>query len=184
MSGFEKRLKQDLEPLLERPDPRPGLSVYHNMPYALFHYEPAEEFELRRQLTLLETRLSQRGKRVTRVSLAECLAEAMRSQCSMEEWFAAERAQGTAAVVDTVNAVLAEYKPLVELVAERMPPDSDPLRDVVFIVRTGCSFSYVSDVFAPRTDAGAREGPDVSLLSGPPGRSRRPVLHGCAGGRT
>ncbi len=58
MSGFEKRLKQDLEPLLERPDPRPGLSVYHNMPYALFHYEPAEEFELRRQLTLLETRLS------------------------------------------------------------------------------------------------------------------------------
>jgi hypothetical protein len=58
----------------------------------------------------------------------------------MAEWFVAERAQGTAAVVDTVNAILAERRPLVELVAERMPPDSDPLRDIVFILRTGALF--------------------------------------------
>ena len=40
------------------------------MPYALFRYEPEEEFELRKQITLLETRLNQKGKRVSRISLA------------------------------------------------------------------------------------------------------------------
>jgi hypothetical protein len=50
------------------------------MPYALFRYDPEDEFELRKQVTLLETRLSQKGKRVRRISLAECLDAAMRSQ--------------------------------------------------------------------------------------------------------
>ena len=33
-----------------------------------------------------------------------------------------------------------EYSPLVGLVAARMPEDPDPLRDVVFIMRTGALF--------------------------------------------
>lgn len=140
MSEFDQRLKDSLEPVLERQDPRAGISAYHDMPYALFRYDPTEEFELRKQVTLLETRLSQKGKQIIRISLAECLTEAMQSQCSMEEWFAAERAQGTAAVVDTVHAVLADYRPLVELVAARMPAHPDPLRDIVFIVRTAALF--------------------------------------------
>ena len=110
------------------------------MPYALFRYDPEEEFELRKEVTMLETRLTQRGKRVTRISLAECLDEAMRSQRSIAEWCAAEREQGLETIIDTVHAVLSEYKPLVDLVAARMPEGADPLRDVVFIVRTGALF--------------------------------------------
>ncbi len=87
MSDLEQRLKHDLEPVLELSDPRQRISAYHDMPYALFRYDPEEEFELRKQVTLLETRLSQKGKRVRRVSLAECLDEAMRSQRPLEEWF-------------------------------------------------------------------------------------------------
>ena len=49
------------------------------MPYAIFVYDPEEEFELRRQVTLLGTRLTQQGKRIKRISLAECLDAAMRS---------------------------------------------------------------------------------------------------------
>ncbi len=140
MSDFEQRLKQGLEPVLELPDPRPRISAYHDMPYALFRYDPEEEFELRQHATLLETRLSQKGKRVKRISLAECLDEAMRSQRPLEEWFAAEREQGAATIVETVHAVLSDYSPLVDLVAARMPEDADPLRDVVFILRTGALF--------------------------------------------
>lgn len=140
MSDFEHRLKQNLEPVLELPDPRPRISAYHDMPYALFRYDPEDEFELRKQVTLLETRLSQKGKRVRRISLAECLDEAMRSQRPLEEWFTAEREQGVETIVETVHSVLAEYSPLVELVAARMPEDPDPLRDVVFIMRTGTLF--------------------------------------------
>ena len=91
-------------------------------------------------VTLLETRLSQKGKRIERISLAECLDEAMRSQRPLADWFSAEREQGVETVVETVHAVLSEYSPLVELVAARMPEDPDPLRDLVFILRTGALF--------------------------------------------
>jgi hypothetical protein len=79
MSDLVQRVRNTLEPILDLPDPRARLSAYHDMPYALFRYEPEEEFELRKQITLLETRLNQKGKRVSRISLAECLGEAMQS---------------------------------------------------------------------------------------------------------
>lgn len=134
------RLSEDLEPILSMQDPREKISAYHDMPYAIFRYGPEEEFELRKQVSLLETRLSQRGKRVTRISLAECLDEAMRSQRPLEDWFQAERELGVEAVVDTIHSVLSEHAPLVELVANRMPAEPDPLRDVVFVLRTGALF--------------------------------------------
>jgi hypothetical protein len=140
MTDFMKRLKEDLEPILELQDPRPRLSAYHDMPYALFRYDPEDELELRRQVTLLETRLGQKGKRIHRISLAECLDEALRSQRPLADWIAAEREQGVDTIVDTIHAVLAEYAPLVDLVAARMPDEPDPLRDVVFILRTGALF--------------------------------------------
>jgi hypothetical protein len=140
MSDLEHRIRRELEPILGLDDPRQRLSAYHDMPYALFRYDPEEEFALRKQVTLLETRLSQKGKRPRRISLAECLEEAMKSQRPLDEWFAAEREQGVESVVETVHAVLSEYAPLVDLVAARMPEDPDPRRDVVFIARTGALF--------------------------------------------
>lgn len=140
MSDLDHRIKHILEPMLELPDPRDQISAYHDMPYALFRYDPEEEFELRKQVSLLETRLTQKSKHITRISLAECLDEAMRSQRPLEEWFAAEREQGVETIVDTAHSVLSEYAPLVELVASRMPKDPDPLRDLVFILRTGALF--------------------------------------------
>ena len=140
MSDLEHRLRDGLGPLLEQPDPRKQISAYHDMPYALFRYDAEEEFDLRKQVTMLETRLTQKGKRVKRISLAECLDEAMRSQRPLEEWFNAEREQGTETIVQTVHAILSEYAPLVELVANRMPEDADPLRDIVLIMRTGALF--------------------------------------------
>ncbi|KHK60936.1 hypothetical protein PI86_01915 [Burkholderia sp. A9] len=140
MSDLKQRIKQNLETVLELPDPQQRISAYHDMPYALFRYDPEDEFELRKQVALLETRLSQKGKRVKRISLAECLDEAMRSQRSLDEWFTAEREQGVETIIETVHSVLSEYSPLVDLVAARMPEDPDPLRDVVFILRTGSLF--------------------------------------------
>ena len=136
-----RRLAGDLEPVLSLRDPREKISAYHDMPYAIFRYDPEEEFELRKQATLLETRLTQKGKRVHRISLAECLDESMRAQRPLEEWFAAEREQGVVTVVETVHSVLSEYAPtLVELVASRLPEHPDPLQDIVFILRTGALF--------------------------------------------
>ncbi|MCU1492221.1 MAG: hypothetical protein JWM85_3626 [Acidimicrobiaceae bacterium] len=140
MSDLVHRIKSSLEPVLDLTDPRERISAYHDMPYAIFRYEADDEFELRTQITLLETRLTQKGKRIRRISLAECLDEAMRTERPLEEWFAAERQQGTSTIVETVHSVLSEYAPLVELVAGRMPDDPDPLHDIVFILRTGALF--------------------------------------------
>lgn len=137
---MKSRLTRDLEPVLALPDPRTKISAYHDMPYAIFRYDPAEEYELRREVGMLATRLETKGKRVTRISLAECLDQAMRSIQPLEEWYAAEREMGTATVIETVHNVLSEYVPLVDLVTERLPADQDPLRDIVFIARTGSLF--------------------------------------------
>ena len=71
----------------------------------------------------------------------------MLSEQPFDEWFEAERTMnetepgtGTASVIETIHSVLSEYSPLVELVASRLPEDPDPLRDVVFILRTGALF--------------------------------------------
>lgn len=140
MNEFIDRLEQSLEPVLAGTDPRPSLSAYHDMPYALFRYDPEDEFALRKELALLCTRLEQRGKRVLRISLADCLRESMEQVQSLEEWFEAERTHGTEMLVDTIHATLAEHAPLVELVAARMPDDPDPLTDVVLINRTGALY--------------------------------------------
>jgi len=140
MSDLAHRIRETLEPVLELSDPRERISAYHDMPYALCRYEPSEEFQLRTQVTLLETRLTQKGKSVKRISLVECLDEAMYSQRPPEDWFDAEREQGTDTIVETVHSVLSEYAPLVDLVAARMPQNPDPLRDIVFILRTGALF--------------------------------------------
>ena len=140
MTDVARRIKTGLEPILSSGDPRDRMSAYHDMPYAIFRYDPDDEFELRKEITLLTTRLTQKGKHVKRISLVECLDEAMRSQRPLDEWFAAEREQGTSTIVETVHSVLSEYAPLVDLVAARMPDQPDPLRDIVFIMRAGALF--------------------------------------------
>jgi hypothetical protein len=173
MSEVEYRLRHELEPVLELTDPRERISAYHDMPYALFRYDPEEEFELRKQVTLLETRLTQQGKRIRRISLAECLDEAMRSQRPLADWFAAEREQGVDTIVETVHSVLSEYAPLVDLVAARLPDNPDPLRDMVFILRTGALFPVYRTFSLLEQLKGSVQVPTVLFYPG--------VLDGAAG---
>ena len=140
MTDFEKRLRIDLEPLLASPDPREKISAYHDMPYALFRYDPEQEFSLRREITMLTTRLTQKGKRITRISLAQCLHEAITSQRPLEDWYEAEQGGTIEDTVQTITNILEMRAPLVDLVAKRMPSNPDPRTDVVLINRTGALF--------------------------------------------
>ncbi len=141
MSDWKKRLTETLEPALRELDPRMRISAYHDMPYAIFRYPPEDEFALRAEISLLETRLEQAGKRVTRISLAECMTEALQAEgIDTDSLVEAEMTVGLDAVIQTVHNVLSEYQPLDALVASRIPEDYDPLRDVVFILRAGALF--------------------------------------------
>lgn len=141
MPDWRERLTQQLEPLLKQADPRRQISAYHDMPYAIFRYPPEEEFAVRQQVSLLRTRLEQIGKRVTTISLAECLNEALEAEgMGLEALVDAEKSVGLEATVETIFQILSEYQPLDELVARRIPEDADPQRDLVFIVRAGALF--------------------------------------------
>ncbi len=140
MSDWKQRLRKNLEPLLMQSDPRPGLSTYHNMPYGIFVYPPSAEFDLRTELSMLRTRLEHGGKRVTVISLAECVADAL----ALEDYDPSveEEKLGVAKTVETVHDIVAEIRPLDALVEGGLPPDPDPLLDVVLIVRAGSLFPF------------------------------------------
>jgi hypothetical protein len=139
--NWKERLKLDLEPLLALPDPRGRLSAYHDMPYAIFHYPPEAEFEMRSELDLLATRLENAGKRVTRISLAQCLFKAIEADGLTEQDFVEnEKLTGVQAMVDTIHSILESSHPLVDIVASQLPAEQDPTRDVVLMNRTGALF--------------------------------------------
>ena len=143
MSDWKQRLTRDLESILREEDPRPKISAYHNMPYAIFRYPPSAEFALRAEVSLLRTRLEQLGKRVTSISLAKCLETALqREGLTQKRIETAEKRTGTHKMADTVHKVLSNRQPLDELVAEGIPEDAEPLRDVVFITRAGALFPF------------------------------------------
>ncbi len=139
--NWKDRLKNELEGILGEPDPRARLSAYHDMPYAIFHYPPEDEFDLRGELDLLATRLENKGKRVTRVSLAECLFDAIAAEgYSAQDMLENEPVTGVHTMVDTVHSFLESSRPLVELVAARLPSERSPTKDVVLLNRTGALF--------------------------------------------
>ena len=141
MSDWKDRLTNTLEPVLRQSDPRPALSAYHDMPYAIFRYPPAEEFAVRAEVSMLKTRLEQAGKRVTVISLAERMAAALEAEGMTAESLAkAEKSVGIEATVETVHEVLSSYQPLDGMVAAQMPAEPDPMRDIVFITRSGALF--------------------------------------------
>jgi hypothetical protein len=143
VSDWKHRLARDLEPILMDEDPRPRISAYHDMPYAIFRYLPEHEFDVRREVALLRTRLEQAGKRVTVISLAQCLQDAFdREGLSLSRIKQAEKRTGTEKMVATVHGILSKRQKLDDLVAARMPDDADPKRDIVFITRAGALFPF------------------------------------------
>ena len=143
MSDWRHRLTKRLEPILREADPRANISSYHDMPYAIFRYSPEDEFALREELSLMKTRLEQTGKRVTVISLAQALSEALkRAGLVINRIETAEKMTGLDKMSDTLLEVLSVRQPLDQLVAEQIPQDADPCHDVVLITRAGSLFPF------------------------------------------
>jgi hypothetical protein len=142
MSDWKERLTTRLEPVLEAPDPRAAISAYHDMPFAIFHYPPEDEFALRHELSLMKTRLEHKGKRITTVSLAERLQAALADEFPLDQQIQAERSVGIEKTVETVHEILSQYRPLDALVAAAVPGLTDPTRELCFIVRVGAIFPF------------------------------------------
>jgi hypothetical protein len=143
MPDWLPRLKNQLEPALALDDPRPAISAYHDMPYAIFRYPPEAEFEVRRQMSLLRTRLeTHHGKRITIISLADCLRKAIESEIPLQQLVQAEKTVGVTGLIDTIHEILSRRASLPELVSDMLPDSGDPLKDIFFLVRAGALFPF------------------------------------------
>ena len=90
MLSVDDRLQQLEQDLLANPM---RISAYHDLPFAIFHYPPKDEFRMRKQIKLLVTRLSNVGKNILVISVARIL------------WQIIEETEGVSAIIQesTIN---------------------------------------------------------------------------------
>ncbi|MDZ4852642.1 MAG: BREX protein BrxB domain-containing protein [Pirellulaceae bacterium] len=143
MIHWKTRLKEILEPALMKEDPRTEISAYRDMPLCIFLYDPRDEFMLRQELALLKTRLEQKGKRITTISLMECMKEALDQCAPIPDLIESEKLlgrNGHKTAAQTVHQVLSEYAPLDQAVLSKVPQNGDPIRDIIWITRAGALY--------------------------------------------
>ncbi len=131
---------RELEKDLTAPEKRIG--AYHDMPFAIFRYDPEEEFEVRAQVRALASKLERHGRQVREVSLGQLMYEALEEvlgPSGMEEFFRAEAEHGVDRAIDTVHRLLTEIQPLSETVYQQLIA-LDPHNAVAFLTHAGDLF--------------------------------------------
>ncbi len=116
----------------------PKISAYRDLPFAIVRYDPQDEWVLRDQLRLLETRMKAIGREVVTISLADLLWEAIERSEGLEAITELERERGFVKAQEQVTIYLSDddWQPLADLLAEHMR-DLDFERHVVFLTRAG-----------------------------------------------
>ena len=115
------------------------ISAYHDLPFAIFRYDPEEEFELRKQLRLLAFGLDQNhGKQIRFISLAKLVWKVISEEQGLDYLIKVEKARGFNAGQDHVNSLLSSpyFRPIVDEVLKCLD-GLDPEKDLVFLVRAG-----------------------------------------------
>jgi hypothetical protein len=137
MSSLDERIDQLERDLLAEP---PRISAYHDLPFAILRYDPADEFPARRNFQLFATRLRNAGKRVHVVSVARLLWQAIQQTEGVQAIAGEEQQLGFHRAQQTVSTLLSDtaFLPLPDQIEQRMK-GLDPQTDVVFLVRVGSS---------------------------------------------
>ena len=120
----------------------PRISVYHDLPFAIMRYNPTDEWELRREIKLLATRLEAVGKTVHMIPMSELLWSALEqvNQKDDDEGFEAvvalEKDRGYVEAQQQVTTYLSSkvWVPLWDLLADRLA-SINPECSVVFLTR-------------------------------------------------
>src|SRR5262245_19296171 len=114
----------------------PRLSVYHDLPVAILRCHPTEEWDLRREVRLLATRLEVTGKTVHPIPMSECLWKAIDGTEGLDEVVGLERSRGYPAAQEQVTTYLSDrdWLPLAKMLEERLKK-LDPAKDIAFLTR-------------------------------------------------
>jgi len=132
-----KDLVRNLETDLRARPPRHY--IYNDLPFAVFCYPPQQEWEMRREMQLLKTRLEKdKHWQVTLISLAELLWQSVDETEGMDAITVLERTSGFPTAQSQVYEYLSDpdWRPLPDLLAERLN-QLDPKKDLAFLWRAG-----------------------------------------------
>ena len=136
MSSLERNLKTLEEDLVASPL---RISAYHDLPFAIFRYDPGEEFELRKNLRLFGFGLEQNhGKRVRLISLSQLVWNVVSEPKQLNELYQVEKVRGFEAAQNHLHSLFSSrhFRPIVDEVLAAMT-DLTPGKDIVFLVRAG-----------------------------------------------
>lgn len=133
MSSLNNRIEL-LENDLNASPPR--ISVYHDLPFAIFRYDPEEEWALRREARLLATRLEETGKKTCMIHMSELLWKAIQESEGIDAVVALENDRGFPAAQEQVTTYLSDrdWRPLAGLLMERLQ-SLDASIEIVFLMR-------------------------------------------------
>jgi hypothetical protein len=118
------------------------IGVYQDLPFAIMRYDPNCEWELRREIKLLATRLEATGKTVHIIPMSELLwsaLEQVRSKDSdegLEAVIALEKERGYVEAQQQLTTYLSSnvWVPLWELLADRLA-SINPENSIIFLTR-------------------------------------------------
>lgn len=139
MSSLKDRiapLESDLKAVPAR------INVYHDLPFAIMRYDPTDEWELRREIKLLATRLESVGKDVHIIPMSELLWSALErvhekdDDEGLDAVINLEKSRGYVEAQQQVTTYLSSkvWIPLWDLLAERLA-SINPSNSVVFLTR-------------------------------------------------
>jgi hypothetical protein len=120
----------------------PRINVYHDLPFAIMRYDPTDEWELRREIRLLETRLGGVGKDVHIIPMSDLLWSALEKvhqkddDEGLEAVIALEKERGYVEAQQQLTTYLSSkvWVPLWDMLAERLE-SINPENSVVFLTR-------------------------------------------------
>jgi hypothetical protein len=120
------------------------ISPYHDLPFAIFRYDPQLEFEIRKEIRFLATRLSNTGKQVHIISLADLYYESINSEGGIDAIIKEEIELGFTRAQETVGNILSDpdFTPISQLLEDRLN-NINPQNAIIFLIRAG--------VFAPNS---------------------------------
>ncbi len=133
MSSLKNRIEL-LENDLKAVPPR--ISVYHDLPFAILRYDPNEEWELRREINWLATRLGNVGKEAYVIPVSEFLWQAIDETEGMDVVVEMERDEGFLRAQQQVTTYLSDrdFRPLAKMLADRLAP-LDAKKSIAFLTR-------------------------------------------------
>ena len=133
MSSLKSRI-EILENDLKANPPR--ISVYHDLPFAIFRYDPEEEWTLRREARLLATRLGKAGKKTCIVHMSDLLWKSIQESEGIDAVVELEKERGFLAAQEQVTTYLSDrdWRPLADLLTEHLQSLGAAAR-VVFLMR-------------------------------------------------